>query len=93
MRELPFSGASGALALVPAPFLYYRGFSLRETAGAAASLVIYDNATAASGPILDEVSLIAAESARENYGIAKIAKAGLYIQVVAGTVTGSIFVD
>lgn len=93
MRTLPFTGASGALALVPAPFIYYRGFRLRETAGAIATLVIWDNASAASGTVLDEIQFSAAESVRETYGPPQIAKNGIYIQVVAGTVAGSILVD
>lgn len=90
--NLAFPAVSVALPYTPTPFLYYRGFSIRETAGVVASLVIYDG-TSATGPILDEVSLIANESAREIFGVAKIARIGIYVQVVAGTVNGSIFLD
>lgn len=93
MRTVPFTGASGALALVPAPVIYYRGVRLRETASAAATLVIWDNATAASGTILDEIAFAAGQSVRETYGPPQVAKNGIYIQVVAGTVAGSILVD
>lgn len=93
MRTIPFTGASGALALVPAPFIYYRGVRLRETAGAVGTIVIWDNASAASGTILDEISFIAGESVRETYGPPQVAKNGIYIQVVAGTIAGSILVD
>lgn len=93
MRTIPFSGASGALALVPAPVLYYRGVRLAETAAATARIVIWDNATAASGTILDEINFAASQSVRETYGPPQVAKQGIYIQVVAGTVAGSILVD
>lgn len=93
MRTISFSGASGAVALVPAPVLYYRGVRLRETAGVTAAIVVWDNASAASGTILDEISFIANESVRETYGPPQIARYGLYIQVVSGTVAGSILVD
>lgn len=93
MRTLPFTGASGALALVPAPFTYYRGFRLRETAGAIATIVVWDNASAASGTILDEIQFTALESVRETYSPPQVAKNGIYLQVVAGTVAGSILVD
>ena len=68
----------------------YRGFSLRETAGAVATVRIYDN-TAASGTLLDTISFAANESAREWYGNGGLAFAtGLHIDVVSGTVEGSI---
>lgn len=93
MRSVTFTGATGALAPVPSPFLYYRGFSLRETGGAVASIVVWDSLTAPTGQILDEISFIANESARENYGVARVAKVGIYIQVVAGTVAGQFNFD
>jgi hypothetical protein len=69
---------------------YYNGYSLRETAGAAAVVRIYDN-TAASGTILDTVALAANESAREYYPSPGIrVENGLYFQVVSGTVEGSL---
>lgn len=93
MRTINFTGASGALAPAPAPFLYYRGFALRETAGAVATIVVWDSLTGANGNILDEISLLANESARENYGLARIARVGIYVQVVAGTVAGEFNID
>ena len=69
---------------------YYRGFTIRETAGAAAVVVIYDNASAASGTVLEQVSLGANESAREFYPSAIFAAAGIYVDVVSGTVAGSV---
>lgn len=70
----------------------YRGFSVRETAGAAAVVRIFDN-TAASGTLLEEISLAANESAREFYigGVPTVI--GIFVQVVSGAVTGSVRVD
>lgn len=67
----------------------YCGFSLRETAGAAAVVRIYDN-TAADGTLLDTISLAADESAREFYPGGIKAVAGIYFSLVSGTVEGSI---
>lgn len=70
----------------------YCGFSIRETAGSTALVRIFDHATAASGTVLDEVALAAGESAREFYGSdgAPMAQAGIYVQVVSGSVAGSV---
>ncbi len=68
----------------------YSGFSIRETAGATAVVRVYDNASAASGTLLDSISLAANESAREYY-LAGIAVAnGIYVDVVSGAIEGSI---
>lgn len=67
----------------------YRGFSIKETSGTAtASVVLWDSASAASGPILDEITLIAGESAREYYETGITAYHGIYVQVVSGAVAG-----
>lgn len=84
-------GSSGSLVTGK---LVYRGFSLRETSGSASALVrLFDNASAASGTILDEISLTANQSARENYDSDDyqiVATSGIYYQLVSGAVTGSI---
>jgi hypothetical protein len=69
----------------------YCGFTIRETAGAVAVVRIYDNATTNSGTLLEEIALAAAESAREYYqgGGVRCAN-GIYVNVVSGTVSGSI---
>lgn len=78
-------------AVVSATPKAYRGFSLRETAGAAATVVLYDNATTNSGTIIEEIALNPGESAREYYGAGGgITTAnGIYCQVT-GTVAGSV---
>lgn len=83
------TGANQAIA-VPGADGYF-GFSIRETAGAAAIVRIYDNNSAA-GTIIEDISLAALESAREFYGDAGIQTivGGLFVQIVSGTVEGSI---
>ncbi len=93
MRIVNLAGASVALPIAPAPVIYYRGFELREFTTSATALVRIWDATSATGKILDEVSLAANESARENYGTPKIALVGVYIEIVSGLVVGSICVD
>jgi len=69
----------------------YLGFAIRETAGAVATIRVYDNASAASGTLLDTIELSANESAREYYGPDGLwFKSGVYVKIVAGTVEGSV---
>ena len=68
----------------------YYGFSIRETVGAAAVIRIYNNASANSGTLLDTISLAANESAREDYAMGLQAENGIYIDIVSGTVEGSV---
>jgi hypothetical protein len=69
----------------------YRGFTIRETANSTAVVVIYDNASAASGTVLEEISLAAGESAREFYAEGGIPTVnGIYVSIVSGTVAGSV---
>lgn len=73
----------------------YCGFSLRDTGGAGAVVRIYDNASAASGTIVETISLVAGESRAEYYadedGKGGVWCAnGLYFSVVSGTVEGSV---
>src|SRR3954451_20490977 len=70
----------------------YRGFSFRNTSGAVAAQVdIYDNASAASGTLLDSIALAAGESAREWYDDGGLwVENGIYVNVVSGAVTGSV---
>lgn len=89
-------GPTNAVALtgsdqaVAATRTMYRGFSIRETSGSATAVVrIYDN-TAASGTILEEISLNAGESAREYYLAGVWAMTGVYVDVVSGAVAGSV---
>lgn len=70
----------------------YRGFSIRNTSTTdTATVRIFDSLTA-GGPVLEEVSLSANESAREYYAddTAPTASTGIYVQVVSGSVAGSV---
>lgn len=81
------SGSDQAVSARPA---IYRGFTIRETAGSTAVVRIFDNASAATGTVLEEISLAANESAREFYAHGIAAAAGVYVDVVSGTVVGSV---
>lgn len=67
----------------------YFGFSLRETAGAAARLNIYSG-TGTGGEQLDTIQLAANESAREWYAPGGIAANGIYVELAVGAMTGTI---
>lgn len=90
------SAVSGVIALTGADQAVstqgceYMGFSIRETAGARAVVRIYDNDDAASGKLLDTVSLLPNESVREYYPEPIFARVGVYVDVVSGAVEGSI---
>lgn len=68
----------------------YRGFTVRETAGATAVLVIYDNASTNSGTILENIGLLANESRSEFYPAGVKTSNGIYVDIVSGTVAGSV---
>jgi hypothetical protein len=68
----------------------YRGFSVRETAGAVAVLRIHDG-TSAAGTLLDTIALAANASASAWYGDGGIwASNGVFVDVVSGAVEGSV---
>lgn len=70
---------------------FYRGFTIRETSGSASAVVtIYDHASAASGTILEEIMLNPSESSREWYETGIWASNGVYVDVVSGSVAGSV---
>lgn len=83
---------TGANQVVSATPKKYMGITIRETTGTTAATVrIWDNASAASGVVLDEIALTGGQSAREFYPIGGInAVNGIYVQVVAGAVVGSV---
>jgi len=81
---------TGSDQVVSASGSVYKGFAIRETAGAAAVVLVYDHASAASGTLLDTISLAANESAREFYSEGIMALLGIYVDVVSGAVAGSV---
>jgi hypothetical protein len=87
-QALALSGSSQALSTGS---VRYSGFTIRETGGTVGAIVrVWDNASAASGTVLDEISLAAGESAREFYPGGIRASYGVYVQVVSGAIAGSV---
>lgn len=86
-RTIPLTGANQAASTAQA---VYVGFTIRETAGAVAVVRIWDNASAASGTVLEEIALVANESRSECYARGVWAVNGIYVQVVSGTVVGTL---
>lgn len=86
-----FTGAPPADQAVVAAATTYHGIDIRETTGlATATIVLYDNASAASGTILGTYSLVAGESRSEEFIIGRAASNGIYA-AITGTVQGSVF--
>lgn len=85
---VPITG-SGPIAPGPA---VYKGLSVREAAGTPAPAVVevYDNATAGAGTLLAVVSLPAGGSYSEYLVDGVYAHDGIWVEVVSGTVRGSI---
>lgn len=87
-RSLPVTGTGAVLAGRGA----YLGFTFRETGGTTTAVVkVFDNASAASGTLLDTIAVPASTSARQWYGPqGKFAENGVYVSVSGGTVEGSV---
>lgn len=85
-RRLPLA-AGAAIAGQGA----FRGFTVRETAGAAAVVVIHDGASA-TGAVLGAITLPAAgsQTVMDDEGVWYTT--GVFVEVVSGTVSGSVFV-
>ncbi|MFI6162246.1 hypothetical protein ACIA59_20170 [Micromonospora haikouensis] len=80
------TGAGQVIAAGPA---VYRGYSI--SASDAATVRIWDHPSAASGTLLDTIALAAGESAGAWYGDGGLRAArGVYVEVVTGTVEGSV---
>lgn len=84
-RTIPLT--AGALSAAGALFA---GYTVRETAGAAATVRIYDNASAGSGTLVATIAL-AANGSDNRPGFNVYAANGLFA-VITGTVEGSLFV-
>ena len=69
----------------------YLGYTIRETAGSTAHVILYDNASAASGPILEEIGLVANATSTANYlRPGRYVGNGIYA-AVTGAIEGSVF--
>lgn len=92
MPTISLTGANQAIVTNSGTPVYYRGLTLRETSGAApATLRVWDNPSAASGKVLEEVTLTASQSTREYYD-GKFAALGVFVEIVAGAIEGSIYI-
>lgn len=84
---------SGADQSIQAGATAFYGYSLAETAGAAASMIVYNDASGTSGgdaPILATIKLAANQSVDVMYPVPLNAQYGVYIDVVAGAIAGSV---
>lgn len=68
----------------------YTGYSLRETAGAAAVVRLWDNPAAASGTILATIALAA--NASKDASVLGVWFTGVFVEIVSGTVEGSVYI-
>lgn len=88
-RSLALTGSDQA---VRAAASIYCGFAVQETGGSnAATVRIYDNASGASGTLIDTVNLAAGGSEARMYDRGLWCENGIYVDVGGtGTVAGSI---
>ncbi len=97
MRTITLTGVDQQIATIGVtgtPFVSYRGVTVRETTGVSTALLRIWDGTSATGRVLDEISLAANESTREDYGDpCPTARIGVFVQVVSGTIVGSIRLD
>lgn len=87
VRSVPLTGSD---QVVSAAAAIYRGVTVRETAGAAAVVRIYDNASAASGTLLETIGLAAGACYSVVHPSGVWAEAGIYVDVVSGAIEGSV---
>ena len=89
MRALPMPGASGSLTGIGAPGARYAGVALHAKSAASCIVRFWDNASAASGTIIDVIELTASgvgsfTSYALDGGGVFIAN-GIYVELVSGT--------
>lgn len=87
-RAIALTGSNQAAASDKSIF---RGITLRETAGAAAAVRVYDN-TSAAGTIVAVVALAANASATIAPPDGIFMANGVYISIVSGTIEGSVWI-
>lgn len=69
----------------------YHGFAIRETTTTTVAVVrIYDSTSANSGTLLETLSIAANESVGDFYERGIVANLGIRVDIVSGTVEGSI---
>lgn len=89
VKVVPFTGSG---AIVDRAGVYF-GFAVRETGAASASFNIYAG-TDNTGVLLDPVRLNANETSGDFYGPQGLeAPIGIYVELVSGTIVGSVRVE
>lgn len=86
-NAVALTGSDQAAAATPA---FYCGLVIRETAAGSALVKVYDNASAATGTLLDIVALTANQVLATVLAVPVRAANGIYIDVVSGAVEGSV---
>ncbi|HYQ63559.1 hypothetical protein [Actinophytocola sp.] len=79
----------GAVSAVPCAF---RGLSIRDASAGANTVVLYDNASAASGTVIATAQLASGEDVQISVPDGVRCTAGLYLDTT-GAVTGSVWVS
>ena len=86
---IPYGG--GATQVIFAGAGWFKGVSLRETAGAAAIVRLWDNPTTNTGTLIGTYAFVANQSYNELYtGDPVYCAKGLFLEKVSGTIEGSI---
>lgn len=93
VRVLPIPTSSGVIVDTSEqtnPNVTYMGFTLAETAGGTAKVRVRQ--ASASGTILDTIPMAAGEGVADYYPQGIRCDGDLYIEIVSGTVEGSVLV-
>lgn len=89
-HAIPAAIPAGTGVLVGRP-TRYKGITIRETAGAVATVRLYDNPTTNAGTLLATIALAANQSLNMYLPDGGIAATGIYYEKVAGTVEGTVY--
>lgn len=93
VRAVKLPTSSSELGSVAAPGAAFAGWTVRETTGSAGAVVrFWDNATAASGTPLGTVALAAGASDTHELRHPVFVTAGVYVELVSGSVEGSVYI-
>lgn len=88
-RAVPLTGTDQTVRNEAA---IYRGYTVRETTGAApATVLIYDSASGPTGTLIDAVRVSAGDAASQWYGGDGLwVTEGIYVEVASELVAGSV---
>lgn len=71
----------------------YLGFSIRETTGLAGAVVEIFDGLDSGGKLIESIAISSGGSVREYYPNGVILEDGLFVNVVSGTVRGSVRIE